>query len=53
MNSAIAAQKAGFLFFPASLPGMAFRVAASLLPVRFVARKPALRAVIDGFLGQG
>jgi hypothetical protein len=53
MNSAAGIQKAAILFFPASLRGRAFRVALSLPTTRFVARKPAFCAVIDGFLGRG
>jgi hypothetical protein len=53
MNSAAAAQKAAFLFFPASHGGRAFRVASSLPFARFVAHKPPFRGVIDGFLGWG
>jgi hypothetical protein len=53
MDNAAHAQKAAFLFFPASPRGWAFRVALSMPPARFVAWKRAFRAVIDGFLGQG
>jgi hypothetical protein len=53
MNSAAGAPKAAFLFFLASRRRLAFHVASSTSPVRFVARKPPLSAVVDGFLGQG
>jgi hypothetical protein len=53
MDSMVGAQKTAFLFFPASGQGLAFRVASSTTPVRFVAWKPQLFAVVDGFLGRG
>ena len=53
MNSIASAQKGAFLFFPASRRGLVFRVAPSSLSTRFVAHKPQLFAVVDGFLGQG
>ena len=53
MSSVADAQKTAFLFFPAGRRGLAFRVASSMPLARFVARKPQLFAVVDGFLGWG
>ena len=53
MSSAASAKKRAFQFFPARHRGRVFRVASSAPAVRFVAWKPMICPVIDGFLGQG